>query len=78
MAKIGLKFHTLALHRRLHGYEIANAIQQKTDDVLRVEEGSLYPALQRMLGADFGNGQLRRAHDVRDTFGVASPEPSTK
>ena len=40
---------TLALHRQLHGYEIANAIQQKTDDVLRVEEGSLYPALQRML-----------------------------
>ena len=39
----------LALHRQLHGYEIANAIQQKTDDVLRVEEGSLYPALQRML-----------------------------
>jgi PadR family transcriptional regulator, regulatory protein PadR len=32
-----------------HGYEIANAIQQISDEVLQVEEGSLYPALQRML-----------------------------
>jgi transcriptional regulator len=33
----------------MHGYEIANSIQQISEDVLRVEEGSLYPALQRML-----------------------------
>jgi len=33
----------------LHGYEIANSIQQISDDILQVEEGSLYPALQRML-----------------------------
>ena len=33
----------------MHGYEIANAIQQVSSDVLHVEEGSLYPALQRML-----------------------------
>ena len=33
----------------MHGYEIANSIHQISDDVLRVEEGSLYPALQRML-----------------------------
>jgi len=33
----------------MHGYEIANSIQQLSDDVLQVEEGSLYPALQRML-----------------------------
>jgi PadR family transcriptional regulator PadR len=39
----------LARHGELHGYEIANAIQQVSDDVLQVEEGSLYPALQRML-----------------------------
>ena len=31
-----------------HGYGIAQAIQQISDEVLRVEEGSLYPALQRM------------------------------
>ncbi len=31
-----------------HGYGIARTIEQATDDVLRVEEGSLYPALHRM------------------------------
>jgi PadR family transcriptional regulator PadR len=40
---------TLARHGRLHGYEIADSIQHTSDDVLQVEEGSLYPALQRML-----------------------------
>ena len=33
----------------MHGYGIAQHIQQVSDDVLRVDEGSLYPALQRML-----------------------------
>jgi transcriptional regulator len=32
----------------LHGYEIAQRIQQSSEDVLKVEEGSLYPALYRM------------------------------
>jgi transcriptional regulator len=32
-----------------HGYAIAKAIEQTSDDVLRIEEGSLYPALQRIL-----------------------------
>jgi len=40
---------TLARSRTLHGYEIADAIQRGSADVLQVEEGSLYPALQRML-----------------------------
>ena len=33
----------------LHGYAIAQRISQLSGDVLRVEEGSLYPALQKML-----------------------------
>ena len=33
----------------MHGYEVANSIQRISRDVLQVEEGSLYPALQRML-----------------------------
>jgi PadR family transcriptional regulator PadR len=33
----------------LHGYAIAQSIQQTSEDVLQVEEGSLYPALQRLL-----------------------------
>lgn len=32
-----------------HGYAIARFIQQTSEEVLRVEEGSLYPALQRIL-----------------------------
>ncbi|HWX41877.1 MAG TPA: PadR family transcriptional regulator [Blastocatellia bacterium] len=32
----------------MHGYGIAQAIQQTSEDILRIEEGSLYPALQRM------------------------------
>jgi PadR family transcriptional regulator, regulatory protein PadR len=32
----------------MHGYEVARWIQQTTDDVLQVEEGSLYPALHRL------------------------------
>jgi transcriptional regulator len=40
---------TLARSVELHGFEIANAIQRASEDVLQVEEGSLYPALQRML-----------------------------
>lgn len=32
----------------LHGYAIAQLIQQLSEDILQVEEGSLYPALQRL------------------------------
>ncbi len=32
----------------LHGYGIAQHIRQMSDEVLQVEEGSLYPALQRL------------------------------
>jgi PadR family transcriptional regulator, regulatory protein PadR len=40
---------TLAVRKKLHGFEIAECIEQHSDAVLQVEEGSLYPALQRML-----------------------------
>ncbi|HWB17805.1 MAG TPA: PadR family transcriptional regulator [Vicinamibacterales bacterium] len=40
---------TLARRSVLHGFEIAEAIEQASTDVLHVEEGSLYPALQRLL-----------------------------
>lgn len=35
----------------MHGYALVKHIQQVSDDLLQVEEGSLYPALQRMLKA---------------------------
>jgi PadR family transcriptional regulator PadR len=34
-----------------HGYALAQDIKAASDDLLQVEEGSLYPALQRMLKA---------------------------
>jgi transcriptional regulator len=33
----------------MHGYALAKHIQQVSDELLQIEEGSLYPALQRML-----------------------------
>jgi transcriptional regulator len=39
---------TLAVAGPNHGYGIVRRIQQVTDEVLRVEEGSLYPALHRL------------------------------
>src|SRR5438445_3008157 len=38
----------LARRAPLHGYAIMTAIEQNSGEVLRVEEGSLYPALHRM------------------------------
>ena len=38
----------LSRRSRLHGYAIMTAIQGMSGDVLRAEEGSLYPALHRM------------------------------
>jgi PadR family transcriptional regulator PadR len=38
----------LSRRPRLHGYAIMSAIQTMSDDVLRAEEGSLYPAMHRM------------------------------
>src|SRR5579863_2992432 len=39
---------TLASSRRMHGYAITSHIQKVSEQLLRVEEGSLYPALHRM------------------------------
>ena len=38
----------LSRRPRLHGYAIMSAVRDTSDEVLRVEEGSLYPALHRM------------------------------
>jgi PadR family transcriptional regulator PadR len=51
----------------MHGYAIVEFIQQSSDEVLRVEEGALYPALHRlelrgMLASEWGvSGNNRRA-----------------
>jgi PadR family transcriptional regulator PadR len=56
---------TLARNGELHGFEIADAIQRISADVLRVEEGSLYPALQRMLLKGWISGEWGRTSENR-------------
>jgi PadR family transcriptional regulator PadR len=43
-----LVLRTLASGKPMHGYAITAHIQRRSDQLLRVEEGSLYPALHRM------------------------------
>lgn len=43
-----LVLRTLEARPRLHGYALTSHIQLVSSDLLRVEEGSLYPALHRM------------------------------
>ena len=52
----------LSRKARLHGYAIMTAIEEMSDGVLNVEEGSLYPALRRMEES----GWLRGAWITRD------------
>jgi PadR family transcriptional regulator, regulatory protein PadR len=49
-----LEMMTLQSLRRqpAHGYALVQHIQQQSNNLLQVEEGSLYPALQRLLKAD--------------------------
>jgi len=37
----------------MHGYALAQRIKQMSNDLLRIEEGSLYPSLQRLLKQNF-------------------------
>ena len=49
----------------MHGFAIAEAILETSDDVLEVEEGSLYPALQRLLVKGFLTGEWGKTADNR-------------
>lgn len=49
----------------MHGYGIAHHIQQSTEEILRVEEGSLYPALQRMLVKGWIVGEWKQSENNR-------------
>ncbi len=56
---------TLSRGGDLHGFEIANQIQQASGNVLQVEEGSLYPALQRMLMKGWLTGEWGKTAENR-------------
>jgi PadR family transcriptional regulator PadR len=51
-----------------HGHEIAKHIQRTTDDVLQVEHGSLYPALQRLERKKWIAGKWELAKDRNREF----------
>ena len=60
-----LVLKTLASRGRMHGYGVTLHIQQISQETLRIEEGSLYPALHRMtqagwLKAEWGASENNR------------------
>jgi transcriptional regulator len=60
-----LVLKTLASRGSMHGYGITSHIQSVTQELLRVEEGSLYPALHRMeqdgwVRAEWGTTEKKR------------------
>src|SRR5258708_35630161 len=58
-----LALKILSRRPRLHGYAIMTAIKERSGEVLRAEEGSLYPALHRMEEA----GWIRAEWITKDT-----------
>src|SRR3970040_1074418 len=60
-----LLLHALERIEPMHGYGIAQHIKRTTGDVLHVEEGSLYPALQRMLVKGWIKEEWRKSEKNR-------------
>jgi PadR family transcriptional regulator PadR len=60
-----LILQTLASTVPMHGFEIADSIERVSREVFQVEEGSLYPALQRMLLRGWIVGQWGRTSENR-------------
>ena len=60
-----LILQTLAAGGTMHGFAIADAILETSEEVLQVEEGSLYPALQRLLVKGYLVGEWGRTPDNR-------------
>ena len=60
-----LILHALEHLEPMHGYGIGQYIQRTTENVLQIEEGSLYPALQRMLVKGWIRGEWRKSEKNR-------------
>lgn len=60
-----LILQTVAAGEVMHGFAIADSILAHSEDVLYVEEGSLYPALQRLLVKGFLVGDWGKTADNR-------------
>ena len=55
----------LVRNKAMHGFAIAEFILETSNGVLQVEEGSLYPALQRMLLKDLVAGEWGKTEENR-------------
>ena len=74
--------HSLGL-KPMHGYALVKHIKQASDDLLKIEEGSLYPALQRLLkeglleseSRDFGEGASDPHLSIDE---IGGPAPGTR
>ena len=66
----------------LHGYALAQHIKRASNDLLQVEEGSLYPALQRLLKAELVSAEwtlsafTKSPQRARSTCSAKSPASS--
>ena len=60
-----LILRTVLRTSEMHGFEIAESIRQQSEEILRVEEGSLYPALQRMLAKGWVTGEWGKTAENR-------------
>lgn len=60
-----LILRTLSRGQPMHGFAIADFILETSSGVLQVEEGSLYPALQRMLLKDWIAGEWGKTDENR-------------
>lgn len=60
-----LILHTLTI-QPMHGYAIAKHIADRSHDVLRVEQGSLYPALERLLSKGLVTAKWRESPTGRN------------
>jgi len=60
----------------LHGYALAQRIKQMSNDLLRIEEGSLYPSLQRMLKQGFVKADWRQSATTNRRIRVYQITPS--
>jgi len=61
-----LVLKTLAVRGSLHGYAITQHVQASSDDLLRLEEGSLYPALHRMEQEGWLKGRWGTTDKIRE------------
>jgi|SRR2546422_5932150 PadR family transcriptional regulator PadR len=60
-----LVLRTLSTSGAVHGYAIAERIEETSGDMLRVEEGSLYPALHRMEEAGWVKSEWKASDNNR-------------